>query len=120
MEPRALVIDIPETATSEDATRALNAPGEDFFLVQVLPIAGGHRAYLRRYKPPYTPSGKQRADADGKEAAALAIIRDNAGLPLRTIVDKLADAGITRGKDWVRRKAASMGRAEDSSRAMGG
>lgn len=42
-----------------------------------------------------------RGNADGKEAEALQIIKDNPALSLSTLVRKLADAGIERSKSWV-------------------
>jgi hypothetical protein len=47
MEPN-VVIDLPEHTAPEEAARLLNAPGDGYFLVTVLPGAGGHRAYLRK------------------------------------------------------------------------
>lgn len=42
-----------------------------------------------------------RRDADGKESAALVIIKVNAHLPYRVIADKLHEAGIERSIWWV-------------------
>ena len=46
-----VVIDVPESISPEQAAQLLNAPGEGFFLVNILPITGGHRAYFRRELP---------------------------------------------------------------------
>lgn len=52
-EQNIIVIDLSEAISPEQAAQLLNAPGTDYFLLQVLPIGGGnHRAYLRRYKQP--------------------------------------------------------------------
>ena len=97
-EPGIIVIDIPESATPGEASQALNAPGDTYFLVQVLPVSGGHRAYLRRYKQ--TPTKAETAK-DGAGATALSIVRANRDKPIRTIVGLLAAAGIKRGRQWV-------------------
>ncbi len=44
------------------------------------------------------------ADADGKEEAALQVIRDNPTLSLSKIVRKLAEVGIKRSKSWAGNK----------------
>ena len=94
------VIDVPTDATAEQAEELLNAPGDSYFIVQVLPIAGGHRAYLRRYKQ--TPPTKAEAAKDHvDDATAMSILRANRGEPVRAIVSLLAKAGITRGRQWV-------------------
>ena len=43
------VVDVPLDATAEQAEAMLNAPGEAFYVIQVLPLMNCHRAYLRRY-----------------------------------------------------------------------
>lgn len=93
-EPKTvIVIDVPEHAPAEEASRVLNAPGDSFFLVQVLPVAGGHRAYLRRYKQ--TPA---KADA---EAALAELIRDNPAIGINKIQDALRERGFKKGVRWV-------------------
>jgi hypothetical protein len=102
MKAANIVVDLPEGTAAEDAACALNAPGEGYFLVQVLPVLGGHRAYLRRYKQ--TPSKAETVAAKVEavdEATALSIVRANMQAPVRTIVDVLAKAGIKRGRSWV-------------------
>lgn len=41
------------------------------------------------------------SNRDGKEDAALQVIRDNPKLPIREVVAKLKEMGIQRGKTWV-------------------
>lgn len=95
-----VVIDVPERISPEEAAQLLNAPGEAFFLVQVLPIAGGHRAYLRRYKQtPPTKAEAEKAHVD--DATAMSILRVNREKPVRTIMEVLDKAGIKRSKRWV-------------------
>ena len=67
-----VVIDVPESISPEQAAQLLNTPGEGYFLVSVLPIAGGHRAYLRRYKqtPPHK-SAPEPAQSMKKKHIAL-------------------------------------------------
>ncbi len=98
-----VVIDVPEHISPEEAAQLLNAPGEASFLVQVLPIAGGHRAYLRRYKqtsPTKAEAAKENAGTV-EEATAMSILRAHREESVRTIVELLAKAGIKRGRDWV-------------------
>ena len=98
-----VVIDLPESTSPEVAARLLNAPGESYFLVQVLPVSGGHRAYLRRYKQTL-PTKAETAKAAGAavdDVTALSVVRANSGKPVRVIVDALAAAGIKRGRQWV-------------------
>jgi hypothetical protein len=102
MTEAIIVIDVPESASPEDASRALNAPGESYFLVHVLPIYGGHRAYLRRYKQ--TPTKAETAKTNGDlldDVTALSVLRANRDKPIRTIESLLAKAGIKRGRRWV-------------------
>jgi len=68
MDRGILVIDVPEHATAEEAARAMNAPGDAYILVQVLPVPGAHRAYLRYKQAPKAPSSRPAR----KEADALA------------------------------------------------
>lgn len=48
-----------------------------------------------------------KADADGKDAHALTIMRANPTLSLRDVSRLLSEAGITRSRDWVRRHRVS-------------
>jgi len=102
-EPAIVVIDVPERFTPDEAALVLNAPGDSFFLIQVLPVAGGHRAYLRRYKqtsPTKTEAAKDNA-GNVDNATAMSILRANRDKPVRTIVSLLEAAGIKRGRQWV-------------------
>lgn len=95
-----IVIDVPERLTPEEAAQLLNAPGDSYFLVQVLPIAAGHRAYLRRYKEK-PPTKAELAKEQVSDATAMSILRANRGESVRDIVGLLKKAGIKRGKEWV-------------------
>ena len=103
MEAGIIVIDVPESTPPEEASRVLNAPGESYFLVQVLPVSGGHRAYLRRYKqtPPTKAETAKATGAAVEDVTALSVVRANRDKPVRVIVDALAAAGIKRGRQWV-------------------
>jgi hypothetical protein len=95
-----IVIDVPESLSPEQAAASLNAPGECFMLVTVLPVPGGHRAFFRQYKQ--KPVSKAEAvEAAKDDATALSILRANRNQSVRTIVDLLGKAGIKRGKQWV-------------------
>jgi len=91
-----IVVDVPEGTSREEATQLLSAPGESYFMVQILPTGTGHRAYFRRYKAPAKPN-KETPD----EVVALSIVRANREKPVRTIVSLLDAAGIKRGRQWV-------------------
>lgn len=112
-----LVIDLAEIATPEEVARALNAPGDSYFLVQVLPVFGGHRAYLRRYKQ--TPAKPDTA-AMVDDAAALSVVRANKDKSVRTIVEVLGKARIKRGRQWVSDQLTAVcsedGREEEAVR----
>lgn len=95
-----IVIDLPEHTTPEEAAQLLNAPGDSYFLVQVLPVGGGHRAYLRRYKQT-APTKAEIAAEHVDEATAMSILRANRDKPIRAIVSLLQAAGIKRKKEWV-------------------
>jgi hypothetical protein len=79
MDHGILVVDVPEHATAVEAIRALNATGESYSLVQVLPVPGAHRAYLCRYKP--TPRiGVKRAVRNRDSSQAIAFARTTAAV----------------------------------------
>ena len=46
--------------------------------------------------------GRNTNMTDGKDAAALTVIRENPRLSLRDLVRLLAERGIDRGREWVR------------------
>jgi hypothetical protein len=101
-EPGIVVIDVPDSASTDEAVLALNAPGDSYFLVQVLPVIGGHRAYLRRYKqmPTKVETAKDNAHSVS-DTTAMSILRANRDKSVRTIVSVLDAAGIKRGRQWV-------------------
>jgi len=51
MEHTTIVIDLPDSATATEATETLKSHGPEYYVVQVLPVAGGNRAYLSRCGP---------------------------------------------------------------------
>ena len=115
-----LVIDVPEHTAPDEAAQLLNAPGDAYFLVQVLPVAGGHRAYLRRYKQTQPTKAEEAKDNAGKvdDATAMSILRANRDESIREIVSLLGKAGIKRGRQWVCDKldatCAEDGREEEA------
>lgn len=100
-EPGVIIIDIPEGTTPEEASRLINTPGDSYFLVQVLPIGGAHRAYLRRYKQAPAKAQTETTSATADDVTALSVVRANRDKPLRTIVSLLDAAGVKRGRQWV-------------------
>jgi hypothetical protein len=101
------VVDIQVGASAEEAERLLNEPYSDgFYLMQVYPVEGAaHRAFFKHRVLKQNIPVRNR---DGKEAEALAIIKANAHLPQRRIVELLDRAGIRRGLSWVNRKMIEM------------
>jgi hypothetical protein len=98
-----LIVDVPSESSAAQAEALLNAQGDLYFLVHVLPIAGGHRAYLRRYKqsPPTKAEAAKGNATNLDNVTALSIVRANRGKPVREIVSLLSAAGIKRGRQWV-------------------
>jgi hypothetical protein len=50
-----------------------------------------------------TTNSESQSNPDGKDARAVAIMRENSTFSLRNLSRLLAEQGIKRGKDWVRR-----------------
>ena len=96
-----IVIDVPEHTSASEASRALNAPGEAYFLVQVLPIASGHRAYLRRYKQP--PTERQPVEKGNKDAEAVVaeLLEKYPTMGINKIQEALRERGFKKGSKWV-------------------
>jgi hypothetical protein len=105
------VVDVPQGASEDEARRLLNRPCEAnrYMLVQVLPLPGGcTRAFYRLVARAYDKKPGERAelggfkaDLDGMDGAARVYIKARMGLPIRVLVEGLADMGITRKKTWV-------------------
>lgn len=94
MESGIVVIDVRENTSAEEAGRMLNVPGDSYFLVQVLPVSGGHRAYLRRYKTTTTKTQIAKANGDAvDDVAVLAVVRANRDKSVRVIVSLLEAGG---------------------------
>jgi hypothetical protein len=78
-------------------------------LVQVLPLGNGdaravYRLTLRAYDK--SPDGRcqlsqNKADADGKDAAAHAYIKVHQDQTVKALIAGLAELGIKRGPNWV-------------------
>jgi len=100
MTDATLVIDISENASPEEASAALNAPGDSYFLAQVLPIPGGHRAYLRRYKQTPTEMPVEKGDK-GAEAALAELLRESPSLGINKLQAALRERGFKKGSTWV-------------------
>jgi hypothetical protein len=52
-----------------------------------------------------------KADMDGKDSAARAIMVSNPRLSLRDMAVLLAENGIVRGKDWIRRNRGTVAKS---------
>ena len=101
METGVIVIDIPESTAAGDASRILSGPGESYFLVQVLPVQGAHRAYLRRYKQTL-PS---KAKAGDEDAQAIEYLRAHWVLKDRDVAKGCKDeTGVDRSYKWFQRR----------------
>jgi hypothetical protein len=102
------VVDVPLGASEDEARALLNKPCEvnRYMLVQVLPLPTGFRAFYRLVSSAYDKKPGDRnalahSDRDGKQDAALGIIRRNPTASIRQLVRLLSDAGIERRKTWV-------------------
>jgi len=95
-----LVIDIPAGSTAAEAQALLDGPcRQGYFLVNVV----GQLAFLRMpvAKRNEVPKTSQKANADGKDAAAEQFISQHPEMSIRDLVTALADFGIPRKKTWV-------------------
>lgn len=105
------VVDVPPSATEDQARKLLNRPCEEnrYMLVQVVILPDGtQRAIYRMLARALDMKPGERAllcrfggNRDGKEDAARALIEANRSKSLREIVNMLKQAGIKRGKTWV-------------------
>jgi hypothetical protein len=98
----------------DETVKKLNAEG--WYIRQVYQEALSHyRIFAKRGAlgdavgeggevPARDGAGARPADADGREAEALQVIKDNPKLSLRLIVYKLKELGIKRGRSWVGNK----------------
>jgi hypothetical protein len=117
MESGIIVIDVPEGVSADQAARLLSAPGNLYFMVQILPTGAGHRAYFRRYKQD-APVKKDTPD----ETVALSVVRANRDKPVRAIVSLVGAAGVKRSRQWVCDRLAEVltedGREDDAVRFL--
>jgi hypothetical protein len=98
-QKKILVVDIPASASAEEAERLLTEPLEQgYYLKNVFPWPGlGARAVY----PLLAKRETTDKPVDGHEEDALQIIRNNPTLSIRALVLKLRIAGIERSKTWV-------------------
>lgn len=107
-----LVIDISPNTTAEQAEEVLNRPFEDgYYLTSIIGWDKfSARAFYRRRVRGVEASasgaasaktGSNKANRDGKDDAAKAIIRANLSMTVPALVARLNEAGIDRKKTWV-------------------
>jgi len=107
------VVDIPDAATAEEAERLMNGPLDqaNYLLVNVLymePLRSTRAVYRlsareQAGRPDIARSvvGGNKADRDGKDDAARAVIKANVTMTVTALIAKLKALGIERGKTWV-------------------
>ena len=126
MQPVIRVVDIPDEVTAKEAERLMNAPCEEanYLLVNVLymePLRSTRAVYRlsareQAERPDIARSvgvGGNKADRDGKDDAARAVIKANVTMTVTVLIAKLKALGIERGKTWVTEaRLAVRGRGE--------
>ncbi|MGA7523546.1 MAG: ribbon-helix-helix protein, CopG family [Acidobacteriaceae bacterium] len=97
-----LALDVPVELMSrlDEMARARNITRAELVRAALAPFAG---VVLADRSNPHS-------NRDGKEADAIAIIREWRGDPVRQLQDRLADAGIKRGRSWVWEKRHQLQR----------
>ena len=107
-----IVVDVPPNVAPEQAELLLNAACErGYYVLAVLPgVMGGARGYFGKRREPLLRGNKPKSNTDGKQDAALAIIKANPCYSIRQLVNRMQDAGIIRGKSWVSEKRMELGR----------
>jgi len=120
------VVDVPDAATAEEAERLMNGPLDqaNYLLVNVLymePLRSMRAVYrLSAREQAVRPNtarsvgvGGNKADRDGKDDAARAVIKANVTMTVTVLIAKLKALGIERGKTWVTEaRLAVRGRGE--------
>ena len=119
------VVDVPDAATAEEAERLMNGPYDqaNYILVNVL-----YMEPLRSTRAVYRLSAREqagrpdiarsvvagnKANRDGKDEAARAVIKANVTMTVTALIAKLKALGIERGKTWVTEaRLAVRGRGE--------
>src|SRR5579872_7189061 len=108
---RILVVDVPAQATAETAERLLNEACEQGYYILAIHTqeGGGARAFFN-LRTRLDRAGAPRAlgNRDGKEDAALEIIRMHPGDTIAGILGRLRAAGIQRGRNWVSQKRRGL------------
>lgn len=104
VEKRIVVVDVPGTATTEQAEHLLNAAfAQGYYVLAIHPGEdGGARAFFNkrtRTEPSEIP--KPRRNIDGREADALGIIRNNPTASISELIGMFKTAGFARGRNWV-------------------
>ena len=108
------VVDIPDAATAEEAERLMNGPLDqaNYLLVNVLymePLRSTRAVYrLSAREQAGRPDiarpvgvGGNKANRDGKDDTARAVIKANVTMTVTALIAKLKALGIKRGKTWV-------------------
>ena len=112
------VVDIPPSATEDQARTLLNRPCEEnrYMLVQVVTLPDGtQRAIYRILARALDMNPEERAllcrfsaNRDGKDEAAIAVIKGNPKMSSRELEEQLKALGIKRSKDWCARKRREL------------
>ena len=108
------VVDVPDAATAEEAERLMNGPLDqaNYLLVNVLymePLRSTRAVYRlsareQAGRPATTRPvgvGGNKANRDGKDEAARAVIKANVTMTVTALIAKLKALEIERGKTWV-------------------
>jgi hypothetical protein len=121
IQPVIRVVDVPDAATAEEAERLMNGPCDqaNYLLVNVLymePLRST-RAFFRlsaREQAGRTDTarsvgvGGNKANRDGNDEAARAVIKANATMTITALIAKLKEMGIDRRKTWVTYQRLNM------------
>ncbi len=108
-QKRIAVVDVPGTATAEEAEQLLNAACDrGYYVLSIVPGLTGVRAFLGKRRDPKL-RGKQ---TDGRHGEAMAIIKAHPRDSIRKLVGRLAAVGIKRGRTWVSEKRMELLKAD--------
>jgi hypothetical protein len=98
-----VVVDVPAGIAADETAQMLNdVCKRGYELRAVTATSDGHsRAFLSICVQPEQRIHGRGRDADGKESEALTIIRAHMDDSVFRLIQRLKDAGIKRGKNWV-------------------